>query len=527
MFFIPTPNTPHTWETNWEIRVTWPGTLATTKTKSKAPDDYYERNSLETGTYLPSKDQLPWDIRPIYKHQYNYLPKDKYYLEPFLLFSFFPYQSLTQGKVLKLHFGFTFWHQLWKVQKNELWTELQDFTLMWGMAINDQLKKGCTVHRNDDPITWGDIYARRKTTYQWQTTYQPHQPIVHPRKPWITYDSYKFILNKPFLIPLSCLKKGKQNTIKIWWSSKHKHNEELIPELTNIKIDFYYPNNNNLDLTLKPNLSQNIYLHQWYLITTKLGQRPQIISLQQQLIKIKSYLLTSYPDNQPFQSTWEIEYHPIQITYRNWQLLLQYFQFSNFSNDLTKTINWSFIKPENHIETTVLSQNQKHLLQNRLALLGSTIQTIQLAVPGFKKQQEKSKLIRYQKYHYQNIFTTKNSWNPITKKIITNSASPYTFLIGNDYQNNLINLSTSFVWKNIITINFLITQNLMINNMFLFQKLILDNQTVMIKPKPSPVSITFEVNNTFLKEIANSSFSFHQYQAFRQKYGKYYVKKDH
>ena len=523
MFFVPALDNPNTLTTDWEIRVSWPGALKTQIPKKPAPFDFNLRISIENGDHqwLPNEffwenGRLVFKRKPLADYNFDHLPKSQYYLEPFFLFSFLPHQSLNQGKVLKLYPGFRFLSAFWKIYRWTLQQELAIIPISWGATINDQFKKGCAINKSDD-------FAQRKRVFQAQNTFEPNLPKNLFDKERVYYIN-RYAWKKPLLIPLHCLKKGQTNSIKLWWTP-NKKKEHFLDDVMNIKIDFYYPDQSNLSFVLNENVPQNVLVNDWYLITTKLGQQAQITPVKQQLIRFKSHLLSQYSDNQPFRSLWTVEHYPVQTSQSKWRLLLQYFQFSNLKNDFIKVINWLVNKPEGNIETSVVDSNKSYLLKSRVVELSKTLQRINLNIPAFKKQEIDSKKIDYYKHSYRNLFVTKNSWNFAKHQMSINPLSNHTFLTDHHHYYNSINLFTTFLWKVVTPINFLINQNTIIKNNFLHYRLFLKTKKFAIKKPDHQKTISFQMNFSLLKEIADLVLDFDRYQDLKRKYSKHDVKK--
>lgn len=436
--------------------------------------------------------------------------KNEYYLEPYFLFSFFPYQSLQEGKVLKLYPGFRFINNRWKTKNVSLEIRIEPFHFTWGGTINDQFKKGCAVNKSHDIIKIPKVYRPLYKTGFWP----------EPKR-----DTFFLTWKKPLLIPLRCLNKERQNSIKLWWSVERKHEHEFLPQLMNVEINFFYPQKVPFSISLKKEQSQKILINQGYFITTGLGKKPEIKPIYYQLIDIQNNLHDKYSENQPFNSLWTIKYHPFQINYVVWKRLLQYFAFSDFKNDFLKMINGSISKPEKIMTANILNNQKERLLTNRLALLNHIRHTINANIPAFIRQPESSKKIHYYQTTYRNVFTTKNSWNWKNHQLMLNPRSQYTFLATSHNHHNEINLISKFDWNNIIPIQFLINQNTIITNNFLHKNLHFTKISSLPK-LPTKVNI-FIISKQLLKEIANNlPFSFLRYQDLKTEYARYYVEKD-
>lgn len=526
MFFLPHPDQLNTWETNWEIRVSWPGELFNkAQKKTLPPYDYQLKQSIEELKASTEKmtewgkKRLKWYIqRSSNDGDFSHLPNQQHYFEPYFLLSFYPQESLTDGKVLKLYSGFRFLHALWKFDSFKMVQYLARMKINWGVTINDQFKKGCAINWTSEPDSrW------------WKPIPKGYDYFIRPSEVYLRglhlYKKANLLRKKPLLIPFNCLKKGQQNTIKVWWSVNEKFDDVFAPNLMNIKIDFYYPQTTNLALVLKEGEQTDILLHQWYLITTELGKKSKITPIQHQKLTFESNLDKIYANNQPFQSLWTIGHHPIQMSETNGKLLIDHFQYKHLVNDFTKVINWSLYLPEDKVVTEIINGNQKHLLNSLNSLVDKATLSIPLRTYDYYKEFPIIKELKYYKYLFRNFLQTKNSWDPTQNKFIINPLSKYSFFATSHNHHNNINLFTKFLWKHIVNINFLINQKLIINNQFLHQQLQLTSAQTATANKQKQ-QVIFNLNSWLLKEMINLGFDFAKYQNIKNQYSRHNVEKN-
>ncbi len=485
MFFtINNTQTFTNWQNNWQIRSEWTGSLV--NRAALIPNDKYT---------------------------------EKYYLKPFFLLSLLPQHSIKLGKVLKLYVGFHFKGLMNKLNTEGLEILYSMFGFNFGLTINDKFEKGCTLLMpDDDRSIYVDDHIFKKNK-------QSNFKTIN----W----------TKPILIPLKCLKKKQKNHINFWWKSKNNHinfswskiNKQniFLDEIASVKIEFFYPQDNEINFQLKTKQPTNIIINYWYLIENKLGNPTKITPILGENLTLISKIKKNYQNATPFESFWQLTYHPIRVQLSNWKLLLQYFQFKYWKNDLKQIQNWNqpplFAKTESIVKDSMQEQN----IKGKILYLEKQFQIDWLKIPEYKKQVKESHSISFYKTILFHKVQTRNSWNSINNKLVNNNFSDKTLLTNWKTSPNPVILVNNFLWNKIIPIKINFTQQTVFFNNFWNKKLIFEeiNGPFSISKKTITEKWEFLIPFLDLKKIAFiNDFTFKKYLLWKIQWQKIYEQKN-
>ena len=274
---------------------------------------------------------------------------------------------------------------------------------------------------------------------------------------------------------------------------------------------------------------ENVIINYWYLIENKLGNPTKITPILGENLTLISKIKKNYQNATPFESFWQLTYHPIRVQLSNWKLLLQYFQFKYWKNDLKQIQNWNqpplFAKTESIVKDSMQEQN----IKGKILYLEKQFQIDWLKIPEYKKQVKESHSISFYKTILFHKVQTRNSWNSINNKLVNNNFSDKTLLTNWKTSPNPVILVNNFLWNKIIPIKINFTQQTVFFNNFWNKKLIFEeiNGPFSISKKTITEKWEFLIPFLDLKKIAFiNDFTFKKYLLWKIQWQKIYEQKN-